>query len=197
MVTGITSFLLFHPYSDFISSVSISLLITLSIIYLIRRFSSTSWGYYFFISLAGALGILLGGVLDFGSQALINLSSICSVKGNNPIDGFSTMITLAPWSHMGMWTGCTLALLIVQQCHRPKTNTFVKIIQHGYCFVGMFIGMWLVQSISFDKFLPEFLVTGMLWPIAQMWLGMTLGMLTALIICNPSSKNLLASKAIK
>jgi hypothetical protein len=180
LTTSLLSFLLFHSYNYYLNSLITTITITLAIIFFLRKFSFEYWVQFFVIAVSGALGILIGSFLDFGSQALINLSSICGAGNSSGVTDVFTMILLAPWTHVGMWVGCSLALFIFQYCHQVSGNKHQKVRQHIYCFLGMIAGMWLIQKIPVNNLLPKSYSSATLWPVVQMWLGMSAGMFISL-----------------
>ena len=141
---------------------------------------------YFFkplmVIFAGGFGILLGCILDFGQYGLINLSSLCLTPNNDSsLKIMTRMVSSAPWSHTGMWVGCSVALLMVDDQRARSSFRHCGGLKHLFCLVGMLPGMWSAQLLpsTWISFIVDYPVVG---PTGFMWLAMSIGMLVSYFI---------------
>ncbi len=131
---------------------------------------------------AGGLGLLLGCILDYGQFGLQTLSSLClaPTSGSGP-ENIIRMASLAPWTHMGMWLSCSVALIIVDHQRGHTTVGCYGGVKHVFCMVGMLFGMWSFEVLPsvWLLFVVDYSAIG---PVGLMWLGMSVGLMGSYLI---------------
>lgn len=163
---GLLAWLLIYSLVAAIAYASVALMGAVLCI-LVFRWAGASLLGFATISAAGALGLLLGCVFEYGRVGLFSLSSLClTITERGGVDAAWRMFLLAPVVHLSMWLGCSAALAA---SHR------VRLSGHLCCVLGMVVGMTLGASIPVTSLaLPtEYLVFS---SVAWMWLWMSLGM---------------------
>ena len=163
---GLLTWLLIYSLVTAIVYASLALMGAVVCLLIFRRAGGVLLGLAT-ISAAGALGLLLGCVFEFGRVGLFSLSSLClTITERGGADAAWRMFLLAPVVHLGMWLGCSAALV---------ASRLVRLSSHLYCALGMVFGMILGSSIPVASLaLPtEYLV---LSSVVWMWLSMSLGM---------------------
>ena len=155
---------------------------SVGLVWAIRYYRLTFFLKPLIIVFAGGLGILLGCILDFGQLGLHLLSSLCVA----PVNGFGfgniiKMLTLAPWTHIGMWFSCSLALFIVDYQRGDSLLRSCRGLKHVFCLMGMLLGMWLIQMLQLNwlSFALSFPAVG---SVGFMWLGMSIGMVSSFCV---------------
>ena len=129
----------------------------------------------------GGLGMLFGSILDFGQFGFFMLSYLCtfSAESSGLVSIFS-MISLAPWTHFGMWLSCWVALVFVE--YNPRQTVVHNCLgtKHLICTAAMLPGMWLLHLLPLNWLL-------ILDPVANIWLGMSMGMSIAYFLLKKQS----------
>lgn len=165
-IGGLLSWLLF--YSLVVGVVCSSLALMSAVLCLVlTRWVGVKVLSFVTISAAGALGMLLGCVIEFGQTGLFSLSSLClTVAEQGGMDAAWRMFLLAPVVHLGMWLGCSIAL---------ASSLRSRWLDHIFCTAGMVIGMSIGANFSVSAFeLPAELLV--ITTVAWMWIWMSVGM---------------------
>jgi hypothetical protein len=176
--TVLTGWLLFQPVTAQLIQLAGILTLTIAVIASLQYFRLEYLLKPLIVIFSGGLGILLGCLFDFGQLGLQALSSLC-IAGyyDSSFQNVTQMLSLAPWTHIGMWVSCSLALVIVDFQRGGSAACICSGVKHMFCIVGMLAGMWLVHGFPLN-WLSSMLDFSAIGPVGLMWLVMSIGMLS-------------------
>lgn len=92
--------------------------------------------------LLGALGMVLGLMVDSHSTQLQSLAGLCAAADRNLWSLVQLHWTLLPWTHAGMWVGGFMAIPLLR-ASRPtcRRQYCVRVAQNFACSAWMTVGM--------------------------------------------------------
>lgn len=160
--------ILILSWSSILLSVAVILSLTMLIVSTTYHLERPGVVGLMLVCVAMFSGMLIGTLLDFGRHGLLLSLNMCQALASGQ---FWLAILKAPWTHVGMVLGCSMAMVLVQKNALNRLSCF----KHGCCLIGMFIGMWLFSFLPLD-----FIIDSNQWsfalsvmPLTAMWLAMS------------------------
>jgi len=130
-----------------------------------------------FASVLGSVGMLAGALLDFGWLGLAALADWCTALRRAGLDGFTSRVAPAPWTHLGMLAGCNLGMVLSAATRSPidagGPAPFTRVV---CCNAGMIVGMIAAEALLPAPAADVAVMPAPLRMFVVMLLGMTAGM---------------------
>lgn len=99
-------------------------------------------------TVAGLVGMLVGARLDFGALGLAALADLCSATLPTLADTFRYRVSVAPWTHAGMFLGCGAAMVLAaRRAGTAGAAGSAATLHLVTCSAGMLAGMAAADAL--------------------------------------------------